>query len=206
MTKYADVYGGKVREIRETNMNFTDWSSIWDPATYWIDVTGVEDIDVGYLVKFEATRGTYFEKPEESLPQEQTFEDKQNGKLEFLNHCFETASEEAYVDSSLGFRADANPTANRNIDGLITLYSNTPDEIIHFMDYDNMLQDVSLDDLKVLQKEVIENGNYVYAQKWTYRDQILSCTTEEELNALSFSFEYKNYDVVPTDDNTTAKE
>ena len=66
MNKYAEIYGGKVRDVRTSSMGHTDWCSIWAPTSYWIDVTGIADIQPGYIVQFDANRGTYFTPPPEA--------------------------------------------------------------------------------------------------------------------------------------------
>lgn len=191
MYKYAEVYGGKVRDLKESNLEYIDFCSIWDPTFYWIDVTSIEDIQIGYLVKFSQDVGTYFEKPAD-LP-DQSFEAKQKAKLELLNYYFEQASENAYIDSSLGFRADADQTAYRDIDGLINILSGNPETKIQFCDYDNLMQELNLSQLQLLQKEVAQNGTYLYQQKWAYRDLIESSETEEDLNDITFDFKNMSF-------------
>ena len=61
MNKYAEIYGGKVRDIRLSELDYVSFCSIWSPSSYWVDVTGITDIEIGYLVKFTEERGTYFE-------------------------------------------------------------------------------------------------------------------------------------------------
>lgn len=61
MNKYAEIYGGRVRDVRTSPLGYVEFYSIWSPASYWVDVTGVKDIEPGYLVKFTPDRGTYFE-------------------------------------------------------------------------------------------------------------------------------------------------
>ena len=112
---------------------------------------------------------------------------------------FAEAADKAWVDSSLGFRANANETAYRDVDGLILLLEGQDTKLIQFCDYDNLMQALTLDKLKVLQKEIAQNGTYLYQQKWDYRDTIEGAETMEELDTLSFSF--KNMSFMPADDN-----
>ena len=187
MTRYAHIDGGKVREIRETEMSWVDWCSIWDPTVFWIDVTGVENVKVGSVVKFHPERGTYFEDPEEIPYQEETLESKKSGKEEYLKFKFDSAVKDAFVDSSLGFRANANEEAIRAIGGLVTL-SETQEEI-SFCDFDNLFHDLNTTELKVLYNEVLVNFTNLKEQKWKYRDAIMMVTSEEELNAIDIEFE-----------------
>lgn len=61
MNKYAEIYGGKVRDVRLSELEYVDFCSLWSPESYWIDVSGIDDVQPGYLVKFSQDRGTYFE-------------------------------------------------------------------------------------------------------------------------------------------------
>ncbi|WP_346666112.1 hypothetical protein [uncultured Mailhella sp.] len=198
MYKYAEIYGGLVRDLKESNLGYTEFCSIFDPSSYWLDVTGVEDIDIGYVIKFTPELGTYFEAPEPKVVEE-TLETKRAKSLELLKARFAEAADKAWVDSSLGFRANANETAYRDVDGLILLLEGQDTKLIQFCDYDNLMQALTLDKLKVLQKEIAQNGTYLYQQKWDYRDTIEGAETMEELDTLSFSF--KNMSFMPADDN-----
>lgn len=64
MNRYAQPLYGKIVYIFETELPFEKLSTIFDPSTYWIDVTNV-DCEVGYLVKFVEGIGITFEKPTE---------------------------------------------------------------------------------------------------------------------------------------------
>lgn len=61
MNKYAEIYGGKVRDVRLSELEYVDFCSLWSPESYWIDVSGIDAVQPGYLVKFSQDRGTYFE-------------------------------------------------------------------------------------------------------------------------------------------------
>ena len=83
-----------------------------------------------------------------------------------------------YLTSSLGFRVNADPKSIDSIDSLISIN----DEITQFMDYDNELHELSLDDLKVIKLEIQKNGCNLYKQKWEMRSRILNAKTLDELN------------------------
>lgn len=188
MTTYAHIYGGKVQEIRETEMSWTDWCSIWDPSVFWLDITGVPNVKVGSVINFHPERGTYFTDPEELPEEPNTFEYKKIGKRELLSTKFGWASNDAWVDSGLGFRADANDFAINSISGLISLTENDLEKEIIFRDHDNMYHNLNNTQLKILYKEVLENRSALRQQKWEYEQMIEKCKTEIELEALDFKF------------------
>lgn len=144
-----------------------------------------------------ADKGDYYEVveiPKPPLPELEAY--KEQRKIE-LNTLHEAAEKEAHILSSLGFEIDANDRANRDVTGL--LVTTEEGEQVAFMDYSNQAHMVTRADLLVMQKEIIENAQYLYSQKWTFRAQIEACETSEALSYLNFQFSYKSFYQEPTD-------
>lgn len=99
----------------------------------------------------------------------------------------------ATLISSLGFKADSNERANTDVSGLLVAYEDNQDALITFRDADNEFHALTYAQVKTLQKEIIENGNHAYAQKWTLDAQVESATTKEELDAVVVKFEGKDF-------------
>lgn len=57
-----------------------------------------------------------------------------------------------------------------------------------FMDANNEGHQVSLEDLKTLQLEIIAAGNAAYQEKWKLRDAINAATSKDELEAIEIKF------------------
>lgn len=111
-------------------------------------------------------------------------------KLAELNRAMEEAkvSSSVSIQSSVGYTVNANTTAKQNVDGLITAMTATGREVVGFMTYDNQLINMTLEQLKTIQLELISYGNNLYARKWALRSQIEACTTKEEVDAINISF------------------
>lgn len=100
--------------------------------------------------------------------------------------------QDAVVTSSLGFVADSDVRAVTDVSGLITVAEATPEEsrsAVAFMDHENQAHMLSLEQLKTLQLEIIQNGQSAYQQKWTLRTAIESAEDAEALNAIEIKFE-----------------
>lgn len=67
MFKYAEIYGGKIRDVRESTMPYIDFVSLFSPKSYWLDVTGV-DCEVGYVQSFKEGQGIIFIAPPSITP------------------------------------------------------------------------------------------------------------------------------------------
>lgn len=191
MNKYAEIYGGKVREVKESALNYVDFCSIFDPSAYWLDVTGVDDIAVGYVIKFSETSGTYFEAPEVV---EETLESVRNAKAELLDGLFKMQLDKAYIMSSLGVMMNAGTRAKDDVDGLIKQMEAEGVDRTDFMSYEDILVPVTLDELKTLQLEIIKNGHNVYQQKWHFREAINNAVDMETLKAIHI--EFKMFDFI----------
>ena len=110
-------------------------------------------------------------------------------KLSSLSSEFEkTENKEMVVMSSLGFRINADPKAKRNIDTLIEL------EVTTFRDYDNEIHlDMTIDDLKIIKREISINAVNLYNQKWKMENEINSLESVEEVENYQIVFEMLNF-------------
>lgn len=111
-------------------------------------------------------------------------------KLAELNRAMEEAkvSPSVSIQSSVGYTVNANTTANQNVDGLITAMTATGRDTVSFMTFDNQLVELTLEQLKAIQLELIRYGNNLYARKWALRSQIEACKTKEEVDAIVISY------------------
>lgn len=123
-----------------------------------------------------------------------SLKDLKSTKLkEVENKYLEWRENKAVVISSLGFTADSDERANTDVIGLITTFGDN--ESVMFRDADNQYHQLTLEQLKTLQKEIIQNGQYSYQQKWGFESQINSAESEEDLNAISIKYLPKNFTV-----------
>ena len=129
----------------------------------------------------------------EALP-EPTLDELKEKKLNELTaagHQYDNrlVNEDMIINSSLGFKANADLRSQNNINGLIAANK----EPVAYVDSQNAVHSLTLAQLNTLLAECIENGQYLYQQKWAYRAQINACTTKEELAAITFEFKMKNF-------------
>lgn len=141
------------------------------------------------VAKFWADFGVIY--TEEETPIETLRNWKSNAiKIAFLNW----REKQATLISSLGFKADSNERALSDVSGLLVAYEDNQDALITFRDADNQFHSLTYVQVKTLQKEIIENGNHAYAQKWALDGQVESATTKEEIDAIKIGFVGKNFE------------
>ena len=111
-------------------------------------------------------------------------------KLAELNRAMEEAKVSSSVSilSSTGYTVNANTTAKQNVDGLITAMTATGRDTVSFMTFANKLVELTLEQLKTIQLELISYGNIMYASKWALRSQIEACATKKEVDAIVISY------------------
>ena len=122
------------------------------------------------------------------LPELEAYKEQRKNELNTLH---EAAEQEAHILSSIGFEIDANDRANRDIAGL--LITTEEGETVQFCDYSNIMREVTRAQLEVMQREIIQNAQSLYAQKWYFRSQIDACETSEALSELNFTFFYESF-------------
>lgn len=142
------------------------------------------------LVDGKWTRRWKLEEIVRTEEEEKAYLDKHKRiKLNELESSFLTAEKSGVVKSSLGFDIDATERSNRDINGLIDVLESS-DEVksTMFCAADNSFHEVTLDNLKTMQLEVIGYGQQLYQTKWELRTQIMAAETKEELDAIEIKF------------------
>lgn len=141
---------------------------------------------------WQAEKDRITQQTQEAQAEYNKFENRQARALNQLSDLFEQAKLNARVRTSLGFEIDANQTANENITGLLVTIG---DGTTQFCDYNNVFHEVNKTDLETMQTEIIQNAQYLYQQKWSYRTQIEECADGESLDKIlaQIEFRYKDF-------------
>lgn len=134
---------------------------------------------------------------------EEEFNELKQEKLFELNECFNNylTSKNTFIQTSLGFKVNANQTAYTNIDGLIFQTEakgsqNTENTTTAFNDFENEIRTLTTEQLKTIKLEISENISRAYSLKWKYREEINKSTTIEELMGMQFSFDANNFEEI----------
>ena len=114
-----------------------------------------------------------------------TLDEAKAAKLSEIKTAFAAAEADGFVESSLGFRADATRRSIGDIEGLIDLVSfgalPTP---VTFRDYDNAYHSLTLDQLNTLRLEAKGRGPLLYARKWELEAAVDAAETVEAVQAI----------------------
>lgn len=148
--------------------------------------------DSGYETKRDDDNNiTVVQKAPVPEPTLDELKEKKLAELTAAGHQFDNqlVNEDMIINSSLGFKANADLRSQNNINGLIA----AGQEPVAYVDSQNTVHSLTLAQLNTLLSEEILNSQYLYQQKWAYRAQINACTTKEELAAITFEFKMKDF-------------
>lgn len=175
----------KTKKNQAVIFNGSEWEIIADyrGKTYYIGTEQHEMKELGDLPK-----GATFEPVEP----EKTLEELKAEKLEALTaysgQFDQYKCDDMYVTSSIGgYKFNADIRSQTNMQGLIDVLAD--DATTLYKDYDNEFRTMTKADLAVLKSEGLQNGQYLYQQKWTLQAKINACTSKEELDAIEIKFE-----------------
>jgi len=177
----------KTKENQAVVFNGSEWEIVADyrNKTYYLGTEQHEMKELGDLPK-GATFGPV--EPKKTLEE---LKEKKLDELTAAGHQYDNqlVNENMVINSSLGFKANADLRSQNNINGLIAANK----EPVAYVDSQNAVHSLTLAQLNTLLAECIENGQYLYQQKWAYRAQINACTTKEDLAAITFEFRMKDF-------------
>ena len=107
-------------------------------------------------------------------------------KLAELDQKFNYELENGHMACSFGVEIDANNDALRNVGNLLLVMGAEDKEM--FCDYNNQFHELTKQQVEQIQAEIIGHIRGLYAQKWSYRNQINTLTTPEEINSIVIDF------------------
>lgn len=117
-----------------------------------------------------------------------TLDEAKAAKLSEIKTAFAAAEVDGFVESSLGFRADATRRSVEDIDGLIDLVSSGAlPAPATFRDYDNAYHQLTLEQLNTLRLETKGRGPLLYARKWELEAAVDAAETVEAVQGVDTS-------------------
>lgn len=126
-----------------------------------------------------------------------TLEEVKAAKISEIKAAFVAAEAEGFVESSLGFRADATRRSIGDIEGLIDLVSSgVLSAPVTFRDYDNAYHSLTLDQLNTLRLEAKGRGPLLYARKWELEAAVDAAETVETLAGIDINTGWPGKEVV----------
>lgn len=173
----------KTKENQTVIFNGSDWEIIADYRNkiYYIGTKKYEMKELGDLPK-----GATFEPVEPKKTLDELKSDKLSDLATKAQAFENNVNKEMWFKSSVnGYLINGDRRTRSNIQDLITYQ---PTDNVIYRDYENIERTLTKDELKIILKEHVVNGEAIYHQKWEYEAKINACTTIEELNAIEIKF------------------
>lgn len=180
MVEKKYIYGGvEYRSEREVR------KAIFQKERHFLGRTPVENV-----TEFWGKHNVVYSETEKQLSLEEL---KIRKAFEVKQAFLRWRNSSATLISSLGFLADSNERTKSDVESLLDIYEVNPSGSITFRDANNVFHDLSLEDLKLLKKEIINNGLFAYQQKWQFDALIESATSADEIKNIKVEFVGKDY-------------
>lgn len=155
------------------------------------------DADVAPFVTLWEAEKARLEEEANRPPIPPTLDEAKAAKISEIKAAFVAAEANGFVESSLGFRADATRRSIGDIDGLIDLVSSGAlPAPVTFRDYDNAYHQLTLDQLNTLRLEVKMRGSLLYARKWELEAAVDAAETVETLAGIDINTGWPGKEVV----------
>lgn len=123
-------------------------------------------------------------QPFVDLWESKVLESERDITLQKLSRAFEKKLAESTVESSLGFRIDADIQALINVQQLRFVMEQDGRESVEFCDAENVLHTITLADVETLEKEIAPVAINLRAWKFETRARINEATTLEEVEEI----------------------
>ena len=185
MKVYAQIIDEETKQVNiGTGTNTSFYKSIG-----MTEMEVEQAYDGSYYLKGYAPTKSFSELKSEKLSELTTkakeFEEPVNNDMYFISSVTVTEND---VEKNLIVNGDRRTRSN--IQDLITYQ---PTDTVTYRDYENIERQLTKEQLQVMLKEHVINGQNLYYQKWAFEEQIKACTNIEELNAIEFNFVMKDF-------------
>lgn len=184
--KAQDLINDGAYEIKDLSI-FRGYERTVSPLNTTVNPDGVS-------VTFNFSEEKFLEdikqaKLSELSAQALAFEDNVNKSMYFISSIF--VEKEVQKDDETTETVKEHLVINgdrRTRSNLQDLIAYQPTDNVIYRDYNNQEHTLTKEQLQVILKEHVVNGEAIYHQKWEYEAKINACTTIEELNAIEIKF------------------
>lgn len=178
--RFAQPLFGKIIYIYETHLTIDELHTVFDPKTFWIDVTGV-DCEVGYVQKFVEGQGIVWVPPTTNVVP--TLAELKARALELLKAERDAREESFLLYNGNVFDYDA--ISRERLDSARRgLQKNGGVET--WTTAINTHVELTLEDLENIDEEARSRSRQLHFQYNKLKALVESCTSKEELDAINF--------------------
>ena len=182
--RFAQPLYGKIIYIYETDLEKDQLATIFDPSTYWIDVTGL-DVEVGYVLEYVEGGGLRFVPPPNNEPM--TLEETKANKIALMKA--ERDEEEVKPIEYNGNLFDFDDKARERMRIAQQAVEDNNIESQLWTCADNVQVLLTVQDFKNINTLAAQRSGALHVQYNKLKEYINSLTTIEEVDAVTFDTE-----------------
>lgn len=182
--RFAQPLYGKIVYIYETDLEKDQLATIFDPSTYWIDVTGL-DVEVGYILEYVEGGGLRFVPPPNNEPM--TLEETKANKIALMKA--ERDNREVAVIDYKDITLDYDDKARERMRIAQQALEDNNIESQLWACADNVQVPLTVQDFKNINTLAAQRSGALHVQYNKLKEYINSLTTIEEVDAVTFDTE-----------------
>ena len=182
--RFAQPLYGKIIYIYETDLEKDQLATIFDPSTYWIDVTGL-DCEVGYILEYVDGGGLRFVAPPNEGPL--SLEETKANKIALMKA--ERDNREVAVISYKDIALDYDDKARERMRIAQQALEDNNIESQLWTCADNVQVLLTVQDFKNINTLAAQRSGMLHIQYNKLKEYINSLTTIEEVEAVTFDTE-----------------
>ena len=182
--RFAQPLYGKIIYIYETDLEKDQLATIFDPSTYWIDVTGL-DVEVGYILEYVEGGGLRFVPPPNNEPM--TLEETKANKIALMKA--ERDNREVAVIDYKDITLDYDDKARERMRIAQQALEDNNIESQLWVCADNVQVLLTVQDFKNINTLAAQRSGALHVQYNKLKEYINSLTTIEEVEAVTFDTE-----------------
>ena len=182
--RFAQPLYGKIIYIYETDLEKEQLATIFDPSTYWIDVTGI-DCEVGYILEYVEGGGLRFVPPPNDGPL--SLEETKANKIALMKA--ERDNREVAVIDYKDITLDYDDKARERLRIAQQALEDNNIESQLWTCADNVQVLLTVQDFKNINTLAAQRSGALHVQYNKLKEYINSLTTIEEVDAVTFDTE-----------------
>ncbi len=182
--RFAQPLYGKIIYIYETDLEKEQLATIFDPSTYWVDVTGI-DCEVGYILEYVEGGGLRFVPPPNDGPL--SLEEAKANKIALMK-AERDNREVAFIDYK-DITLDYDDKARERMRIAQQALEDNNIESQLWTCADNVQVPLTVQDFKNVNTLAAQRSGMLHVQYNKLKEYINSLTTIEEVDAVTFDTE-----------------
>ena len=185
--KYAQLKYGKVIYIFETDLKKSQLSTIFEPTTFWVDVTG-QKCEEGWIAEFKEGIGLVFSKPPNASL---TLEEEKKAKIAELRKIREERRVAKLIYKEIPF--DYDDASREKMRERRQYLEDNNIEYVKWTSSANSEAILTVEDFKAINSLAAERSEKLHTRYNILKNLVLECVDKNSVNSITFDKDISEY-------------